>query len=328
MKPRIMFVDDEKRVLEALEDLLEPLCSKWDMDFVGDGERALLLLERAKYDVIVSDMCMPKLDGVRLLNLVRKNHPGVARIVLSGSTEQNSSISAAREAHQFLSKPCRAEELERVIERVCALESLISKPELRAAIARLQRLPSPPHTYLALTRLLADEKADARAAAEIVGRDPAMSAKVLQLVSSSFCGLGREINSIKHAITHLGVNNLRNLVLSVEVFAGCAHPSLASLHGHSMAVASRAAALASHEPKLSEDAFLAGLLHDVGKLVLVSAGATSIEEDHPAAGAYLVGLWGLPMSIVEVIASHHEPEGEEASLANIARLAHQQVKEP
>src|SRR5690606_34045961 len=122
---RILFVDDEPHVLDGLRDLLHKRLREWEMSFALGGQEALTLLETRPFDVVISDMRMPGIDGVTLLRLVKERYPAIARIVLSGQAERDAVVNALPVAHQFLSKPCDVEVLYAVVERACGLQGLL-----------------------------------------------------------------------------------------------------------------------------------------------------------------------------------------------------------
>ena len=113
---RIIFVDDEQPVLDGLENLLRKQRRVWNMTFALGGEAALREMEKQKYDVIVSDMCMPGMDGAALLQRVKTEYPSVVRIVLSGHADQDQINCALPLANQYLSKPCSYETLKAAID--------------------------------------------------------------------------------------------------------------------------------------------------------------------------------------------------------------------
>ncbi len=332
---RILFVDDELGVLEALARMLYPLRAEWEMAFVPSGEAALAELERAPFDVIVSDMRMPGMDGAALLGRVEKRFPEIVRIVLSGYSEVEAALRVVPVAHQFLAKPCEAEKLREVVARSCALQALLSEELLRAAVAGIGALPSVPQVYAELTRALADENTPVADVARIVERDIALCAKLLQLVNSAFFGLPRRVTSIRSAVAYLGTNLLKNLALSLGVFRAFeganlrAGFSLEAEQRHALLVASTARRMLD-DPRQAEDAFCAGMLHDIGRLVLAAnlpeqfsrvldamrregAPAPQVEAkllgaSHAEIGAYLLGIWGLPYPVVEAVAHHHRIE--------------------
>lgn len=330
---RLLFVDDEPRILEALERMLFALSDDWEMNFVASGREATQLLGEENYDVLVTDMRMPLMDGAELLTWAKENRPGVVRVVLSGYAEEQLALRAVPVAHQFLNKPCTAAELRAVVERACRLRELLEAEELQLAVGRVESLPARPSVFQQLTTALADPDASLRDVGKIVNQDPAIAAKVLQLVNTAFFGLPRAVSCIDRAVAFLGFSMVRTLVLAVETFASFAGAGdvldLEAEQRHSLGVAHLARALCDDTTQ-QEDAFMAGLLHDVGRLVLAQeaperlAGVAAarrdgdqrplyaIEQDHgiPHAdiGAYLLGIWGLPYPIVEAVAFHHSPE--------------------
>jgi DNA-binding NarL/FixJ family response regulator len=185
---RILFVDDEQSVLEGLRDLLRKERRRWDMVFVTGGEQALEELRRAPFDVVVSDMRMPEMDGAELLTRVREDYPRAARLVLSGQADRESVLRAMPVTQQFLAKPCDQAVLRATLARTCDLQSVLASDAIRAVVGSLERLPSVPRTYFELTEVAARSDTDAADIAAVVQRDTAMTAKVLQLANSAYFG--------------------------------------------------------------------------------------------------------------------------------------------
>jgi HD-like signal output (HDOD) protein/CheY-like chemotaxis protein len=336
--PRILFVDDEQQVLDSLRLRLRPLREEWDMTFVLGGEAALVLLETQHFDVVVTDMRMPGVDGVQLLTKVAQTWPETVRMVLSGYSEQASVLRTVRLAHQYLSKPCPQEELVEAIGKALGLRCVIASPSLKRLICSLDALPSMPPLYRQLMGELHNDNSSLRRIGDIVSQDTGMSSSILRLVNSSFFGLPTHISSVHHAVKLLGMETIRVLVLSIELFSSAACPALPaplceSLGAHSLRTACfcRAMAEAEHaDIDTRDDCFIAGLLHDLGKLVLSSAlgqqyAAVLLEAQrqnrpaheaerkafgatHAEAGAYLLSLWGFKDSITEAVCLHHDPE--------------------
>jgi putative nucleotidyltransferase with HDIG domain len=333
---RVMFVDDEPRVLDGLRRMLHKQRNDWDMVFVNSGQEALRELEGSRFDVLVSDMRMPQMDGAALLTQVQKRYPAVVRIVLSGHSDMEAALRAVPVAHQFLAKPCNPETLVEVIRRASGLQELLIDGNLRETIGRIKHLPSFPRTYHALVSALANPNVAMKDIAAIVEKDAGLCAKLLQLVNSAFFGLPRRVTNMQTAVSLLGTKMVKNVVLSLEVFQGgptCnKFYSTETLQRHCFFTGTIAKSLLtdSHE---SEDAFIAGILHDIGELILVSGFPDKFESlvrrssetgeeryrieneefhvSHPVVGAYLLGLWGLPYSVVEAVAHHHEPKAVE-----------------
>jgi len=328
---KILLVDDEARVLEGLERLLFER-DDWEITTAISGADAIELLECSRFDVLVSDMRMPGMDGAELLGIARDRFPAVVRIVLSGQADDVAALRAARVAHQFLSKPCSADVFIPVVERTMALQRYIGDEVIRGALGRVEALPSVPRIYAQLSTALDDDR-PAEEIAGIIRQDPAIAAKLLQLVNSSFFVRGRAIADIQTAVVRLGVKVIRDLALTVAIF-GRARQALPScipiddMQKQALLAAQLAQKLVA--PALAPSAFMAGLLHDVGLLALADAAPTRLcsvhvescvrrchaSEDeravmgrgHAEIGAYMLGVWGLPLDIVEAVAHHLSPD--------------------
>lgn len=344
--PRILFVDDEAPVLDALKDLLRKYRGTWDMSFVTSGAEALAILGEAPVDVVVSDMRMPGMDGTALLSEVKARYPATARLVLSGHADRETVVRALPVVQQYLSKPCDSDVLRKAIDRTCALQARLHDPAMRTLVGRLGTLPSVPRIYQELTALLARDDVSLARIAAVVEQDPAMVAKMLQLVNSAYFGLARRITSIEQAASYLGLQLVKSLALTAHVF-GATAPTPAGfriehLQRTALSTARVAARLAAKGD--AEDAFAAGVMCDVGQMVLASAlpdqfalALTSavaegrpLHEVEPAAygvthadvGAYLLGVWGLPLQVVEAVAYHHAPSAAPPESRDLVRSVH------
>ena len=337
MKKRILFVDDEVNVLQGLRRMLNPMRHEWDMVFAESGQEALAMLAQAPCDVIVSDMRMPGMDGTQLLTQVMERFPLTVRIILSGYADSSMVLKAVGPVHQYLAKPCDAATLQVTVARACALRSLLADPMLQGLVAGMQTLPSLPTLYLEVLEAVQDPHGTLERVGDIMSRDIGMTAKMLQLVNSAFFGLRRHVSSPVEAVKLLGLDTIKALILSMQIFSHFDRKqegafSLDVLWQHSLATSTCAKRIAQEEHQdrhVADHAFMAGLLHDVGKLVLVANlpelysaalvqaqehGTTEWEAEHALlgtthaeVGAYLLGLWGLPDPIVEALAFHHCP---------------------
>lgn len=333
-KKIILFVDDEPNILSGLKRMLRILRKEMDLNFVGSGKEALEFLEKNHVDVVVSDMRMPSMDGATLLKEVRKRHPEVIRMILSGHAEQSAIVETVGVAHQFLAKPTSAEDLKEVLQRACGLQDLLANTSLKTAIAKIGKLPSLPQVYADLQATLKDPDCSVEDVGKIIEKDMAMSAKVLQLVNSAFFGLFTNVNSPVRAVSLLGLDTIKSLVLSVGVFREMKFSSrqlkaVNQVWSHCLAVAvfsKRICELEGRE-ELADNIFVAGLMHDIGKLLflissdidyagiidqareekveIVEVEDRILSSTHAEAGGYLTGLWGLTGSVVEAIAFHH-----------------------
>lgn len=330
----ILFVDDEQHILDGMRDMLRRQRTQWNMVFVSSGQLALAALEHQVFDLIVSDMRMPGMDGGTLLQQVKYQYPATARIILSGQAERGAVLEALPVAHQFLSKPCDPGALRAMVERVCGLHERMHDEKVKCIIGSMSGLPSLPQTYFELTRAAEQPDVTLSALCDIVEKDPAITAKVLQLVNSSYFGFTEEQTTVHQAVAYLGTSLLKGLALTAHVFSMEAIPvirgfSLDSMQQHAVGVAQIARRF-FRDKRRSETVFTAALIHDVGKIVLAMSRPTEFEcvlrectasnrpahvverellgVSHAEVGAYLLGLWGLPLDIVEAVAYHHHPE--------------------
>ncbi len=331
----ILFVDDEQQILDGLRDVLRKERRQWDMVFALGGVAALEELAKRPFDVVVSDMRMPGMDGVAFLQAVKERHPAVARIVLSGHAEQDMVLRALPVAHQYLAKPAQADSLRAVIQNACEYRDVLMDPTIRELVGKLDSFPSLPASYWDLTRAVADPDVALTAVAKIIERDPGLSAKVFQIVNSAFFGLPQKTASIGRAVSYLGLQTIKAVAVSLQVFAAAGQStavagfSIETFQDNALLVAEISKQIVRTEMR-SEDAFTAGLLRDTGKLILALASpdkfAQAIAEaraserplwlvekeifgvSHADVGAYLLGTWGLPLPIVTAVAFHHAPE--------------------
>lgn len=331
---RVLFVDDEPHVLEGLKRMLHPLRREWEMDFACDGRQALERLSQSEYDVLVTDIRMPRMDGIELLNEVIQRYPQLVRIVLSGTADRELTLHSVLLAHQYLTKPCDAKTLRSTVENAFALVNLLNDASLMRLIGRLKSLPSGPDIYLKLLDALQSEQVSATQIGAIIAQDLGMTAKVLQLANSPLFGSMRFIASPEEAVVVLGVDTVRTLAFGESVFSQFGpknHPGFSpeELREHSLRVALLARDIAKAIPLASPvvaDVFLAGFMHDIGKLVLGCNFPVQYREvvrnfhdssavretegrlfgtTHAEVGAYLLWLWGLPSSITKLVADHH-----------------------
>lgn len=333
---KILFVDDEPAILEGLQDLLHGHRRRWDMTFICGGEAAITAMNDANYDVVVSDVRMPGVGGVDVLEHAKANHPQSIRIALTGYSDEKSTIELARLAQRYLRKPCTLEDLDEVILRDCGLIEAFDNSVVKELVGKSGRLPTSESSHLALLDLLDAGNSSIEEITAIVEQDVALTAKVLQLVNSSFFRRQRSISSANEAVGYLGADILRSLVLANQMFDMTKGlPEITgfdpnSLRQHCVLTSTIAKELIDNKD-LSMTAFTAGLLHDVGKLIVArekpelvpalvgnSDGRTNswvnpeAEREilgctHAEVGGCFLNLWGLPTPIVEAVTFHDCP---------------------
>jgi HD-like signal output (HDOD) protein len=336
MKKRIHFVDDEPMVLQGLQRMLRSMRAEWEMEFVESAEAALQLLDQKPFDVIISDMRMPRMNGAELLAEVMKRYPATVRLILSGYADKDLILKCVGSTHQYLAKPCDAESLKATVARASNLEDSLRNERLKTLVCQMDRLPSIPSLYMQVVEKASRFNTSVEEIGAIIGLDIGMTAQVLKLTNSAFFGLSRQFSNAAEAVAYLGLDTIKSLVLSIHAFsqfdkAETGALKIEALWSHSLQVAGlakRISKLEGQEPKAIEEAFTAGMLHDIGKLVLAVnlpneyTEATHLAQsglelplaehkvfgaNHADVGGYLIGLWGLPVPVVEAVALHHSP---------------------
>ena len=331
---KLLFVDDERQVLRGLTRMIECWEHDWEIATAESGCEALSLMSKTPYDVVVTDMRMPGMDGAVLLDEIAALHPEAVRIVLSGETGRTPDFKAIPPVHQFLSKPCPASQLEDTLSRASLLRGMLEHPNLHALVARISSLPSVPSLYNELLDEIESPNGTTARVGEIISRDPSIAAKFMQLTNSALFGLRQPVTSPTQAVSLLGMEQIKSLVLANKVVSRSDDKDSTALDlimDHSLQVGLMARAIAHHEQAEDHqfnEAFTGGLLHDIGKIVLLEAAPEKAEEaaklaqdqgielweaekktlgaPHDILGAHLLALWGLPQGIVDAVAAHHQ----------------------
>jgi HD-like signal output (HDOD) protein len=329
-----MFVDDESRILDGIRRMMYAERKHWNMEFALGGDAALKAFETKSFDIVVTDMRMPGMDGAALLTKVREISPITVRIILSGHTELEAAMRAIPVAHRFLAKPCNASALREAIERTCKLQDSLNNDDIRRVVSGIAELPSSQASFDALTQALADPAVTLERLTAVIEKDMAMSAKVLQFANSGFFGATQVMTTVAGGVGYLGVDTIKNLALNVKAFRVLElHSAVPAEFWEKLSArANRMVAIINELPLEKGDlevAAVAGFLHEIGDLILAGympelfAGmlrsaqesacrAFEAEEkklgfSQAEIGGYLLGIWGLPPQIAEAIAHQHHP---------------------
>jgi HD-like signal output (HDOD) protein/ActR/RegA family two-component response regulator len=335
---RLVLVDNEHHVAASHRRALFSVRPEWDVALASNSAEAIAAMERAPADVFISELGKSPADGVALFETVKDRWPACVRIALSEFAEKSVALRLERSVHRFLHKPCDTYMLAMLIERSSTLRNVVHDPGVLAAIGGLESIPRPPVTVVALEKVLADPDAGVIAVAAVINRDAALTARLLRVVNSSFFGVGRQVTRVDAAVNFMGVSLVRAIALADGATRSfTVLPEVLDLDGwnnHAVRVATSAReialAICPQDRSLADEAFLAGLLHDVGQVVMAGVAPaewkaleeTSAREglplndverragrvSHAVVGAYLLSLWGLPSSVVEAVAFHHTPE--------------------
>jgi HD-like signal output (HDOD) protein len=334
----ILFVDSDKNQLEALKRTLRDHNEQWQLHFCETSASALQSLQQHPIAIVVSETQLDGEDGSELLSQVQQQYPSTTRLLFSGQSLRTPAQEIVHHAHQFIAKPCDSETLIATLERVIELRNLLNNPAMTEMVNSLGSLPSLPASYQQMIEALQSDNTSLADIGEIVAKDLGMSTKLLQMVNSAFFGLPQQISSPQHAVTLLGIETVSNLALGAAIFSRLDQSlidefKLEPLWQHSQSVSGlvRQLGMATGMSRQElETPVMAGMLHDLGKLILASqnpqeyrriiaqadqqtmpvfeAEAEALWCHHAGIGAYLMGLWGLPFSAVEAVAHHHNHE--------------------
>lgn len=336
---RILFADADIRFLEEIESLLGTVRAQWDMVFAAGISEAHKTLENSQpFDLVVSDMPLHEGDGPEFMATVKAQSPESVRIVLSGPLDYQRIMTASTFVHQFLSKPIDGNKLRMIISRALSIRGRLRSDDLKRTLLRIGVLPSVPALYQQIQTEMKSPDPSVARIGSILEQDPAMSAKVLQITNSAFVGLANQVSSVVQAAALLGMENIKTFVLLAQAFSAFKRTELPpnfnidTLWQHSLRVGTYAKIIAQSETRDDEiinHAYSAGLLHDIGLIVLaarlpeelykakiIARGSQStlfiaekevLGVTHAEIGGYMLDLWGMPYPVVEAIMFHDLP---------------------
>jgi HD-like signal output (HDOD) protein len=337
MKKQICFVGVAGLELEALQSALAELQDAWDCVFCPEGESALKTLALRPVDAVITNQRLEGMNGAVLLHLAANRFPHTLRFILGNMADQQLVINSIGATHQFISSPWEPEDIIAIIHRSLALNTLLANEKLKSFVTRLGKMPGLPATYFEILKEVDSPAVTTESIGDIIARDPALTARLLQMANSPACGLSQRVSSPLEAVSILGFDAIKSLVLCLQVFrqspsGGMPSLSLDSLSRRSFVVGNLAAKVVQHQggdARMTSEAFTAGLLHKVGQIILATnltreyrpIVAAACETKRPLqeeefaklgvtsdqVGAYLLGLWGLPVALVEAVGLFSTP---------------------
>ncbi len=336
-KQPILFITEDVSMLNSMKRVFYNTHKDWDIVFTDQLNKATNILSNKSVNVFVLDMSGDSKIKIAFLKDVRKKFPSSACIVLNANPDKKIHYQIIKLAHQMILLPADPIKVVTAIAKASALVDYLDNPKMRTRIARMDSLPSLPALYLEIQNELEKKNPSPSVAGKIIEKDIAMTAKILQLVNSALFALSREISDVTQAVMLLGLETVRDLVFTLEIFTRIdphilARLGLSLLWEHSLLVgvlARNCMKKFTDSQDIIGQAFVSGLLHDVGKLILAQtnmsdyysvftfsvrnkvevwqAEAKILAADHTQVGAYLLGLWGFSDAIVTATAFHHRP---------------------
>ncbi len=333
--------------METAVLILRGIESQWEVEGFSDPFTALAAVKATPPDLVLSDQLMPGMQGSQLLEEIRNIAPGAIRIIMSGYVSLNR-LTLITSAHQYIAKPFDIGRLREVLRRSFAAQERIQNCGLQKLAASLRSIPSLPQVHQTLLQELNDNHTAGTVIARTLAEDPGLSIKVLQLANSPLFGRGNLITNPSEAVMCLGTEMIAAIVLSqclLRHYEPMSHaefdPKRVWAHCWETACLSQ---VLCREKKLSrrvaEEAFLAGLLHEAGRYILIdnfpgkygAACARAREAKSPLVPhlveefkstpvqltAYLMELWGMPAEVVAALSLLDHPQQEPGGAFSLA----------
>ena len=323
--------------MKSLSSALGADNSEWNIITAPNQDSARQLAEQTPFNVVITDASKAGEESVPLLQSLSKRNPNQMMLILCNDSDVDWVSRNPGIAHQYLSNACSPEELRERVTRCLNLHSLLNGDSPHFCGGSRDILPSVPTTFVKLEEMLQSETSSIAEIADLISSDVALAAKVLHLVNTAFYGLARTVESVQDAIGLLGVETIKALTLTESVFSNydvrdVAGISVQTIHdgcirvGQTSQDISRFLSLDSHD---SAHAFFAGLLHEVGLLLMLAHFPRQLEtaikiaqdekttihhaEDlsfginHSLIGGHLLALWRFPFGVVDAVAHYHAP---------------------
>lgn len=287
--------------------------------------------------VLVAGLDSQPSPSLKWLQAVSANLADAIPFLHGGNREATENILVAGKMPRFLGEESDLEEILARIQRYWLLEYWTSHPRMRELMSRMKKLPALPHLFNEVTRELNSPQGSMSGVAEIIAQDPGMAAQLLKQVNSAFFGLSQTVSDLQEAVMFLGGERIKSMILLSSMLGKIDQTQCRSFrvepfwrHCLATAVAARKLVGERHEkPSVAEQAYTAGLLHDIGKLLLAanlpqrfSRAMVRMQQEnfsfrevelevfgvsHGILGGCLLADWGLPMEIVRAVAWHHAP---------------------
>jgi len=351
MTTRILLIDKKTETFDDFREKLSSVGDQWELDTCTNLRNVLKSIRENPPEIVICAHRPSVIDGAKKLKSVAKNFPHIERFILAREKNRDAFASEIGNTFHFLPCPCPATTLQLELQRVITLNDWLGRDKIKDIVSSVSDFPSLPPVYMKVVNAVNSPDASVENIAEIIMGDIAVTAKILQTVNSSFYGLEEKVSDISEAISILGMESVKNIVLAIQAFGRIKDPAqqalVDKLWRHSMSVAIAAKRIAKHETqcdKKAEEAYTAGLFHDIGKLVLIKSSPKKYNEaqelareseigqweaeneiigcNHAEVGAYLLGRWGLPVNVIEAAALHHKPSESYNSEFTILSAVH------
>jgi len=351
----ILIAEDEPHIATALQAILARGIRGSIVTVTHDGQAALDALHKSRFHLVISDWNMPKMTGVELLNQIRSNDElkNTPFLMLTARGDKDSIVTAMKSGvTQYIAKPF---EKQTVLDKAKVLlenghhqsfgstlhetKKLSPKPDPVAEdedvvsflVNRLKNgfieFPVMPEVGMRAAELSNDKNVSINELSSLITQDAALTSRLISIANSPFYNAGRGFDSIEDAIVRIGLRDVNELIIAIsnknmfEKASGIFDKKLGELWEHSFATGSCAKIISKKLGIENADRmFSIGLLHDIGKLVLLTvlfqlSKQRDVSEDdlnqilsqlHVTFGKAIIERWKMPIDFINVIEGHHD----------------------
>lgn len=341
---KILFVDDENNILRALNRAFRNL--EFECYYASGVKEAIeVYLKVDHLDMLITDIKMPNFDGIRLLKLFKEASPDTVRVAITGYASASSITEAVSKnlAKQYYYKPWNNDMLIEGIRKMFALEDRLKGSKIFDVVQKFESIKTLPRMYNELTLYIQRDKS-IEDITGIIERDPAITSNVLRIANSAF--YAAKTGNIQQAIMFIGLNNLKQIVLSYEIAQ--MHSAMSSKCEEIWAHSNRTNLIFQelyskvYKTKVPAVISAAGIVHDIGKIIMLQiygdayydkilSQAYSDDDllalekehfgiDHSTLGGYFLNWWSFPLDLVEAALYHHIPQDPELSNRALAAM--------
>ena len=328
----ILFVDDESNILRALNRAFRNL--EYDCYYANGIKEAIeIFMKMDCLDMLVTDIKMPYFDGIRLLKLFKEASPDTIRVALTGYASASSITEAVSKnlAKQYFYKPWNNDEFIDGINKMFALEDKLKDSHLFEAVQQFDSIKTLPKMFNELNYAIQRDKS-IEDITGIIEQDPAITSNILRIANSAF--YAAKTGNIQQAIMYIGLNNLKQIVLSYEISQMKVQVSdkceFIWTHSNRTNLIFQDIYTKYFNAKVPPIISAAGIVHDIGKIIMLQIYGDQYFKDvlanpykddmllererelfgldHALIGGYFLNWWAFPMDLIEVTLFHHTPE--------------------
>jgi len=349
-KRSLLFVGGAEDWFDEQSRAIRNLQPNWLSCHAATGAEALAKWAAGSFDTLILDG--KSADGAKLLKTLEKELSQSICIVRCPTLDRSTSAQWKGSGATLVAEDADADALVANVKRAARIHDWMADIAIKKLISQIRKLPAQPKLHTQVTDELQSANGSMDVVGKLISQEPVMAAKIMQVVNSAFFGMTREISDPTESVMVLGAERIKALILLAGVFSQysatkCPGFSAEPIWGHSIQVGTFARAITLAQTKnarLAEAAFTAGLLHDIGKLVLAAnlpemyetvqrlrisrkittrlAEMEILGTTHAELGACLLATWGLPLAILEAVACHHEPGRSEQAGFSILAAVH------